>query len=294
MRSKEVADLAGVTVRTLRHYHHMGLLPEPPRSANGYRVYGATDVARVLRIKRLASLGISLQQVKEMLDEEGSDAAAHSGNEALDALDAELAERIEHLQEQRRIIAELRERSISPDAPPAFAEHLARLKEAGAGSRFVETELAGLFLVDRLLATGSEEAESVVQFFELLGESDRTDRYVQLNERLFALPADADEAERQNLADDFVSFMLPLLDRGCERYGWDLSRARIEAMAAPSGIDSGHRAAGPEEPEGDAGDGSAYDVFDLYDMETLNAAQRDMSERVSSGVLRALVERVPS
>ena len=292
MRSKEVADLAGVTVRTLRHYHHMGLLPEPPRSANGYRVYGATDVARVLRIKRLASLGISLQQIKEMLDEEGSD--AHSGNEALDALDAELAERIEHLQEQRRIIAELRERSISPDAPPAFAEHLARLKEAGAGSRFVETELAGLFLVDRLLATGSEEAESVVQFFELLGESDRTDRYVQLNERLFALPADADEAERQNLADDFVSFMLPLLDRGCERYGWDLSRARIEAMAAPSGMDSGHCAADPEESEGDAGDGSAYDVFDLYDMETLNAAQRDMSERVSSGVLRALMERVPS
>ena len=56
----------------------------------------------------------------------------------------------------------------------------------------------------------------------------------------------------------------------------------------------GHCAAGPEESEGGVGDSSAYDVFDLYDMETLNAAQRDMSERVSSGVLRALMERIPS
>ena len=293
MRSKEVADLAGVTVRTLRHYHHMGLLPEPPRSANGYRAYGATDVARVLRIKRLASLGISLQQVKEMLDEEDADAAAQSGDDALAALDAELAERIEHLQEQRRIIAELRERSISPDVPPAFAEHLARLKEAGAGARFVETELAGLFLVDRLLATGSEEAESAVQFFELLGESGRTERYVQLNERLYALPADAGEDERQSLADDFVAFMLPLLDRGCERYGWELSRARIESMASPSGEGRAERAAA-HAPDGGADDGLVRDVFDLYDMETLNAAQRDMSERVSAGVLRALMERMSS
>ncbi|HJF65313.1 MAG TPA: MerR family DNA-binding transcriptional regulator [Slackia equolifaciens] len=46
MRSKEVAEFAGVTVRTLRHYHQLGILPEPPRSANGYREYGAVDVAR--------------------------------------------------------------------------------------------------------------------------------------------------------------------------------------------------------------------------------------------------------
>ena len=293
MRSKEVADLAGVTVRTLRHYHHMGLLPEPPRAANGYRVYGATDVARVLRIKRLASLGVSLQQVKEMLDEEGPGAAAQSGDEALAALDAELAERIEHLQEQRRIIAELRKRSIAPDVPPVFGEHVARLKAAGASARFVETELAGLLLVDRLIATGSDEAESVVQFFELLSESNRTDRYVQLNERLYALPADAAEADRQRLADDFVAFMLPLLERGCERYGWELSRERIEAMASPSGLafagsDSGGL------PGAGEGDGLVNDVFDMYDMETLNAAQRDMSERVSAGVLRALMDRLAS
>lgn len=43
--------------RSLRHYHALGLLPEPSRQANGYREYGALDVARLLRIKRLAALG---------------------------------------------------------------------------------------------------------------------------------------------------------------------------------------------------------------------------------------------
>ena len=49
MRSNDVAKLAGVTVRTLRHYHQLGLLSEPPRRANGYRDYSPADVARVLR-----------------------------------------------------------------------------------------------------------------------------------------------------------------------------------------------------------------------------------------------------
>ena len=58
LRSGDVAKLAGVTVRTLRHYRSIGLLPEPPRDDNGYCSYGIEDLARVLRIKRLASLGL--------------------------------------------------------------------------------------------------------------------------------------------------------------------------------------------------------------------------------------------
>lgn len=79
MRSKEVADFAGVTVRTLRHYHQLGILPEPPRLANSYREYGAVDVARVLRIKRLASLGFSLEQVGDMLSREPGGIEAAKG-----------------------------------------------------------------------------------------------------------------------------------------------------------------------------------------------------------------------
>jgi DNA-binding transcriptional MerR regulator len=40
LRIGELADLAGVTVRTIRHYHAKGLLAEPPRDPSGYRRYG--------------------------------------------------------------------------------------------------------------------------------------------------------------------------------------------------------------------------------------------------------------
>ena len=148
MRSKELADFAGVTVRALRHYHQMGLLPEPPRSANGYRSYSAGDIVRVLRIKRMTSLGMSLQQVGEMLEGEGADEDL-SFTEALDALDAELTQEIERLQEKRRVLAMLRERNLDPDVPLAFGDHVARLRDAGASQHLVEMERSGLLLVDR-------------------------------------------------------------------------------------------------------------------------------------------------
>lgn len=322
MRSKELADLAGVTVRTLRHYHQMGLLPEPPRAENGYRTYGAVDLARVLRIRRLSSLGMSLQQVADMLDaetegavaqEDGRDAGQCGGavDDVLAALDAELAERIEQLQEQRRVIADLREHAIDPDVPPAFGAHIARLREAGASAQVIEAELSGLLLADRLLESDSDEAESIEQFFALLGESGSIKRYAALNEALYGLPADAPESECARLAEQFVSLMVPLLQRGCVRYGWELSQEDIEAMATPpapmeggrdarfaQGNSSGSAAGRADESlcaeSGDKGrqnDSDAVradDIFDMYDRETLNRAQHRMSELVVEGILKEL------
>ncbi|MFE1561061.1 MerR family DNA-binding transcriptional regulator, partial [Streptomyces sp. NPDC058734] len=39
MRIGEIAALVGVSTRAVRHYHHVGLLPEPERRPNGYRAY---------------------------------------------------------------------------------------------------------------------------------------------------------------------------------------------------------------------------------------------------------------
>ncbi|EED6225780.1 MerR family DNA-binding transcriptional regulator, partial [Salmonella enterica subsp. enterica serovar Haifa] len=49
MHSNELARLAGVTVRALRHYHQVGILAEPERRSNGYREYDVHDLIRVLR-----------------------------------------------------------------------------------------------------------------------------------------------------------------------------------------------------------------------------------------------------
>jgi hypothetical protein len=44
----DVARLCGVTPRAVRHYHALGLLPEPERDSSGYRRYAAADVAAAL------------------------------------------------------------------------------------------------------------------------------------------------------------------------------------------------------------------------------------------------------
>ena len=88
-------------------------------------------------------------------------------------------------------------------------------------------------LADRLLESDSDEAESIEQFFALLGESGSIKQYAMLNEALYGLPADASESECAQLAEQFVSLMVPLLQRGCVRYGWELSQEDIEAMATP-------------------------------------------------------------
>lgn len=79
MKSSEFARLTGVTLKTLRHYHKIGLLDEPDRRENGYRDYDVTHVIRLLRIRHLASVGLSLARIKEQLDAEDRAAAERAG-----------------------------------------------------------------------------------------------------------------------------------------------------------------------------------------------------------------------
>ena len=62
-----LAAYAGVTVRTVRHYHQIGLLPEPERAHSGYRTYDAAAVVRLIRIRTLADAGVPLARVQELL-----------------------------------------------------------------------------------------------------------------------------------------------------------------------------------------------------------------------------------
>ncbi|WP_434593360.1 MerR family transcriptional regulator [Brevibacterium sp. 1718] len=64
--TQELADLAGTTLRTVRHYHDIGLLPVPPRGANGYKSYGVAHLTLLLRIRRLVDLGAPLSEIREM------------------------------------------------------------------------------------------------------------------------------------------------------------------------------------------------------------------------------------
>ncbi|HEX6654724.1 MAG TPA: MerR family transcriptional regulator [Candidatus Limnocylindria bacterium] len=71
------ARLAGVTVRTLHHYHEIGLLAPSGRSDAGYRRYADADLERLQRILFYRELGFGLDAIKEVMTDGGTDASAH-------------------------------------------------------------------------------------------------------------------------------------------------------------------------------------------------------------------------
>src|SRR5262245_13954869 len=65
----ELAELAGVTVRTLHHYEAIGLLVPSSRTRSGHRMYSQRDVERLVRITALTGLAFSLDEVRKALDD---------------------------------------------------------------------------------------------------------------------------------------------------------------------------------------------------------------------------------
>lgn len=62
------AAFAGTTPRAVRHYHQIGLLPEPERGADGRRRYGYEDMIRLLWIRKMAEAGIGLHAMRSAFD----------------------------------------------------------------------------------------------------------------------------------------------------------------------------------------------------------------------------------
>ncbi len=63
-----VAEASGVGVQTLHYYERLGLLEKPKRSAANYRLYSQEAVRRVRFIKKAQSLGLNLEEIKQILD----------------------------------------------------------------------------------------------------------------------------------------------------------------------------------------------------------------------------------
>lgn len=82
---KEVADMVGVSVRTLRHYDQVSLLKPGSVTAAGYRIYSDLDLERLQQILFFKELGFSLIEIKEILDSPGYDRrqALHSQKKLL-------------------------------------------------------------------------------------------------------------------------------------------------------------------------------------------------------------------
>ena len=63
----ELSERTGTKVETIRYYERIGLLPAPPRTEGGHRVFGPRYLKRLLFVRRSRHLGFSLDETRQML-----------------------------------------------------------------------------------------------------------------------------------------------------------------------------------------------------------------------------------
>ncbi|MDR0342281.1 MAG: MerR family transcriptional regulator [Nocardiopsaceae bacterium] len=145
MRIGELAGLVGISTRAIRHYHHAGLLSEPARRANGYRDYSLRDAVELARVRRLTELGLSLDEVGDVL-------AGDAGRELAEIvreLDADLAGQEADIRRRRARLAQLLRQAEAGGMPaeqapvsPGLAGLFGRMAEAAAGRPGPEPAMA--------------------------------------------------------------------------------------------------------------------------------------------------------
>ncbi|MFD7604984.1 MerR family transcriptional regulator [Streptomyces mirabilis] len=218
MRIGELAVTVGVTTRTVRHYHHLGLLPEPERRPNGYREYTLRHAVVLARIRRLTELGLGLAEVRDVLaDDAGRDLA-----EVLEELDADLARQEAAIRERRERLRALLDRDGNLPAEGPVSPELAALLTGmahGPESPMAARDREVLALIDTVASPESRQ-----RLMAALGSAFETPAAVARAHEVYALldaladadPYDADdprvdEAARA-LADCLPDSLLPETD----------------------------------------------------------------------------------
>ncbi|MFG1661104.1 MerR family transcriptional regulator [Micromonospora chersina] len=224
----QLAAYAGVTVRAVRHYHQIGLLPEPERDASGYRRYPAAAVVSLIKIRTLADAGVPLSRIGQMLD---ADAAAFA--EAVQRIDSHLRDEIRRLETSRRQIAQL----AAGDAlalPPEVVAYLDRLREIGASERILEGERDGWIL---LAARWPDRVREFIPGKVAQLDDPRVVRLYRILSEIFDSDA-ADDARLAEAADIMAclaeqAYTCGEVDLGEETYD-DLPHELLDALAVES------------------------------------------------------------
>lgn len=127
MRIGEVADVSGTTTKTLRFYEGQGLLPPADRTTGGYRDYTPDVVSRLDFIRRGRTAGLTLAQIRQVLDiRDGGGAPCEHVKDLLTArLDA-LDHQISDLQNLRETVAVLRETATTVDPATCSPDQVCR------------------------------------------------------------------------------------------------------------------------------------------------------------------------
>jgi len=139
VRIGELGDRLGVNPKTIRYYESIGLLPDPERTPSGYRVYDESDLERMIFIKTAQRLGITLDEIKEILAlRERGEPPCRYVRDILAKEVADIDERIADLQRLREELVTLE--AVADELPEpdirvcALIDHVRRRAEEGAAA----------------------------------------------------------------------------------------------------------------------------------------------------------------
>lgn len=104
LQVREVSKRMGLNPQTLYFYERIGLVPSPNRNESGYRIYGEQDLERLAFITRAKSLGLTLDEIAEILalKERSSESCCVVVRDRLQAKIEQLEATIQQLQDLRR------------------------------------------------------------------------------------------------------------------------------------------------------------------------------------------------
>lgn len=127
MRIGELAAATGTTTKQLRFYEDSGLLPPAERTSGGYRDYNDDAVDRLDFIRRGRAAGLTLKQIREVIDirDTGTAPCAHV-QELLDVRLTDLDRQIADLQALRESVAHLRDGAAHANPADCHAEEVCR------------------------------------------------------------------------------------------------------------------------------------------------------------------------
>ncbi|RLL66846.1 MerR family transcriptional regulator [Streptomyces sp. Z26] len=221
----DAAAFAGSTPRAIRHYHAIGLLPEPERGGDGRRRYGYEDMIRLLWLRRMADAGIALDDIRAAFTTDtgtDTDAAGTDGGEpmagVLERLEENLAEQEAELGRQRAAVRRMR----------------AEGSRMGLLSDFVTDRLTGL-PEGSLRQTDLDTLLVTERIFGPLGAAVQASRFIALagHPALRERSDRVDEAEEA--LDDSVAVDDPRVARvAAERHAFE---SALQAVIVESGLD---------------------------------------------------------
>ncbi len=108
----------GVKIETIRYYERIGIMPNPPRTEGGQRIYGETHMKRLTFVRRSRELGFSLDDVRALLSlADGGEFTCGEVKEMTVAHIGDIRRKIADLRRMERVLKEMASKCDGGDVP---------------------------------------------------------------------------------------------------------------------------------------------------------------------------------